>query len=118
MPISFASFKHLKLPISTKIHCTCQLFIFTAISPFDFMNFAFAKLLLAGLLDQWNFPKSLIQLRMVHYKYGGVTDFNLLKNCYSSQHVILCGISSWSSGFVIVPVRGFQSSDLIMATWL
>ena len=46
-----SSFKHLKLPISIKIPVTIPQIVYiymTAISPkFDFMNYAFAKLVVA-----------------------------------------------------------------------
>ena len=48
MSIGFASFKHLKLPISIKIHVTIYLHD-SYITKFDFMNYAFAKLLPAQL---------------------------------------------------------------------
>ena len=49
MWIDFASFKHLKLPISTKIPFNCLYLHDSYITKFDFMNYAFAKLLLAWL---------------------------------------------------------------------
>ena len=49
MYICFASFKHPKLPIGTKIPVNCLYLHDRYITKFDFMNYAFAKLLLAGL---------------------------------------------------------------------
>ena len=49
MSIGFASFKHLKLPVRTKIPVNCVYFHDSNITKFDFMNNAFAKLLLARL---------------------------------------------------------------------
>ena len=48
MSIGFASFKHLKLPISIKI-AKCSYLHDSFITKFDFMNYAFAKLVLAWL---------------------------------------------------------------------
>ena len=48
MSIGFASFKHLNLPISTKI-ANCLYLHGSFFTKFDFMNYAFAKLLLAQL---------------------------------------------------------------------
>ena len=49
MSIGFVSFKHLKLPISTKIPANCLYLHDSYITKFDFMNYAFAKLVLAQL---------------------------------------------------------------------
>ena len=52
MSIGFASFKQLKLPISTKLPyyiANCLYLHDRYITRFDFMNYAFAKLLLARL---------------------------------------------------------------------
>ena len=48
MSIGFASFKHLKLPISTKIPVNCLYLHDIYTTKFDFMNYAFAKLQLRG----------------------------------------------------------------------
>ena len=42
-------FKHLKLPISTKIPVNCLYLHDSYITKFDFMNYGFSKLLLARL---------------------------------------------------------------------
>ena len=52
MSIGFATFKHLKLPISTKLPVTkanCLYLHDSYITKFDFMNYAFAKLEVAQL---------------------------------------------------------------------
>ena len=52
MSISFASLKHPNLPIKIKIPVTIWQIVYifmTAITKFDFMNYAFAKLVLAWL---------------------------------------------------------------------
>ena len=46
MSIGFASFKHLKLPISTKISVTCLYLHDSYITKIDFMNYDFANKLL------------------------------------------------------------------------
>ena len=42
-----SSFKHLKLPISIKIPVTIWQVVYIYMTAFDFMNFAFAKLVVA-----------------------------------------------------------------------
>ena len=54
MSIGFASFKHLKLPISTKIPVDCLYLHDSYITKFDYMNYACAKLLLARLNELSN----------------------------------------------------------------
>ena len=52
MSIVFTSFKHPKLPISIKIPVTLLQIVhicMTAIAKFDFMNYAFAKLVVAAI---------------------------------------------------------------------
>ena len=49
MSIVFDSFKHLKLPISAKIPVNCLYLHDSYITKFDFMNDAFAKLVVARL---------------------------------------------------------------------
>ena len=49
MTIDFASFKHLNLPISTTIPVNFLYLHDNYITKFDFMNYAFAKLLLVRL---------------------------------------------------------------------
>ena len=45
VPIVFASYKLLKLPISIKIPVTLPQIVYTYISKFEFMNYLFANLL-------------------------------------------------------------------------
>ena len=48
MSIGFASFKHLKLPISITIPVTLWQIVYI-VTKFDFINYAFAKLVVAWL---------------------------------------------------------------------
>ena len=60
MSIGFASYKHLKLPISIEIPVTVSLYhncLYlhdSYISKFDFMNFLFANMVLAQLYQDKN----------------------------------------------------------------
>ena len=49
MSIGFASFKHLKLPVSTKIPVTIWQIVYSFFTKFDIMSYAFAKLVVARL---------------------------------------------------------------------
>ena len=68
MSIGFASFRHLKLPLSIKIPVTIIANRFylhdSYLTKFDFMNYAFAKLVVAWLYFHKKVPITYIRVKI------------------------------------------------------